>query len=391
LTKSIFLFFLSFILFISCDKQEDANLNTSNTNSVKTNVALDIAQSFFKSNTTGKGSKKSKTIDNIKVHKTKKNENAFYVINYKEGGFLVISADNRITPILAFSDTGSFSSVPTEIIPPVQEWMEEEKKQIQNVIDRKLPQSKQEKLEWEGVTGSNNSRVKNTTTTNKLPEPPSNTDCPDINIIKGPLLATIWDQWGNGFNNLIPYDCPYNPGGKAPTGCVATAIAQVMRYFHKPNTYNWSNMPNDKGTYDTQLLMKNIGESVKMKYYCDGSYTNAGSIAPAFINFGYSSAILATYDPNIVIQNINSNKPVILTGTNTYSGHAWVCDGYMKSTIYFKDDYGNCTGQGVTYPPLLYMNWGWGGSNNAYFSMQNFNPGTTTYNDGRSMIYNITL
>jgi len=76
----------------------------------------------------------------------------FYVINYKEGGFLVISADNRISPILAFSDTGSFSSTPTEIIPPVQAWMEVEKEQVQYTIDHNLKQSKNIAVEWSNTT-----------------------------------------------------------------------------------------------------------------------------------------------------------------------------------------------------------------------------------------------
>lgn len=394
MTKSIFLFFLSFILFISCDKQEDANLNTSNTNDVNTNVALDIAQSFFKNNTTSKGVKKSKTIDNIIVHKTKKSENAFYVINYKEGGFLVISADNRISPILAFSDTGSFSSTPTEIIPPVQAWMQSEKEQIQNVIDHKLTQNKEVKQEWKALT-DNNSQIKSTSTTSRI-EPDPITYCPDITVQKGPFLTTTWDQ-GYGYNNLVPLNC-LSFGGKALTGCVATAMAQVLRYFHKSNTYNWANMPNSGsgtyGTYDLQLLMKNAGSAVAMQYTCDdGSSAYPVNIAPALKNtFGYSNAsYTTTYNLSIITNNIDAGKPVILSGWGNYGGHTWVCDGYSQSTFYSRDDYGNCTGEAVTYTPILHMNWGWEGKYDAYYSTSNFNPDRYSFNTGCTIVYNITL
>ncbi|QKJ63035.1 C10 family peptidase [Flavobacterium sp. M31R6] len=400
MTKSLFLFFLSFILLISCDKQEDESVLQPNSSTVNQKIVNEIAQSFFKKeNTTAKGVNNNKTIENIIIHKTAKNENAFYVINYKEGGFLIISADNRISPILAFSDTGSFSSIPTEIIPPVQYWMKGEKEQVQNVIDHQLTQSKEVKQEWK-VLADNNSLVKSTSSTSRIEPDPINY-CPDATVQKGPFLTTIWGQ-GNGYNNLLDTNCSYTDyfGYKAPTGCVATAIAQVMRYFHKANTYNWANMPNygryANGTSDTQQLMKDIGFWVKMRYYCDTSWAYSEDIVPTLIyHFGYSNANFADFNLNTVVQNLNSNKPVILSGgTNSggsyTNGHAWVCDGYTQSTFYSRDDYGNCTGQAVTYSPLLHMNWGWDNDYNAYYSVSHFNTGTSSYNYKNTMVYNIT-
>jgi len=241
LTKSLFLLFLSSILLISCDKQGDENLLQPNSSNVNQKIALEIAQSFFKnSNTTSKGINNSKTIQTVTLHKTAKNKNAFYVINYKEGGFLIVSADNRISPILAFSETGSFSSIPTEIIPPVQDWMKGEKEQVQNVIDHQLTQSKEVNQEWKVLT-DNNALVKSTSTTSRI-EPDPITYCPDTTVQKGSFLTTTWDQ-GYSYNNLVPVNC-LSDGGKAPTSCVATSMAQIMRYFHKANTYNWANIPN---------------------------------------------------------------------------------------------------------------------------------------------------
>jgi len=402
--KNTFLFLLGITFLISCSKDEiryGKNYSSNIANEVTKESVLDIAQNFFKHNnsTTSKGIDNTKTIKDIIEHKTLKNLTAFYVINYVQGGFIVIAADDRISPILAFSDTGTFSSTPVEIISPVQYWMEGIKDQVQNTIDHNLTQNKEIKLEWEGLKVKNTTQVKSTSITSKEPEP-APTDCPDINFIKGPFLTTVWGQ-GDGYNNLVTLNCPNNYGGKAPTGCVATAMAQVMRYFHKSNTYNWTNMPDNGqyslGTYDTQLSMRHAGEAVTMQYGCYGSGAYSQDIAPALINiFGYSTASFAAFNLNTVIQNIDSNKPVIISGGtdsggNYVDGHAWVCDGYIQSTIFFKDDYGNCTGQGVTYYPILHMNWGWNNDYNGYYSISNFNPGSMSFNFQRSMVYNITL
>jgi hypothetical protein len=397
--KNTWLFLLGIILLVSCSKDEivtTKNYSSNVENDVSKETVLVIAQNFFK-NTNSQNLKRTnntKTVKSIFEHNTKNNDKAFYVVNYDEGGFIIIAADDRVSPVLAFSDSGSFSSTTKEIIAPVQYWMDGIKDQVRFAIDNNLTQKKEIKLQWEGLATNNTKQIKNTNSTTSKPITPPPTECPDINIVKGPLLTTTWDQWGNGFNDLIPLDCIFNPGGKAPTGCVATAMAQVMRYYQKPNTYNWANMPNTFGSFDTQLLMLDAGTSVNMQYTCDASGTSATVIAPALMNtFGFSNASFASFNYNVVVQNINSNKPVILTGytNSTSSGHAWVCDGYIQSTVYFLDDYGNCTGQGVQYYPIFYMNWGWHGSYDGYYNISNFNPGSSSYNYDRKMIYNINL
>jgi len=396
LTKSIFFFFLSSILLISCDKQGGENVLQPNSSNVNQKIALKIAQSFFKKeNKTGKGINNTKTIDNIILHKTAKNENAFYVINYKEGGFLIISADNRISPILAFSETDKFDTNLTKTPEPVIDWMESKKEQVQYIIDHNLKQNKNIALEWNKATTQYNGTVQKQqpkSITGRIDPDPIT--CTDVYITKGPLMITKWDQWGNCFNNLIPYDCPYNPGGKAPTGCVATAMAQVMRYFQKPNTYNWSNMPATYGTSDTQLLMKNAGAAVGMQYSCDGSGAKNSNIPAALINsFRYSNAsYTTTYNSTIITNNIDANKPVILGGfPSSGSGHSWVCDGYQRNTYYDTDSQGNCTGYATT-TLYLYMNWGWHGSDNGYYAYDNFKLSDgTSFNNNRSIVYNITL
>lgn len=395
LKKSTLLLFLGITFLISCSKDDNRDRRLYTSNEINKSTAIDIAQYFFKNSNSkaGKGVDNTKTIKDITTYKTLKNETAFYVINYNQGGFIVIAADNRISPILAFYDIGKFNTNLTETPEPVIEWMESEKEQVQYTIDHNLKQSKNIALEWRKITTDINetgpSQPLKSITGRIDPDP---TPCADLYITKGPLLKTSWDQWGNGFNNLIPYDCPSNPGGKAPTGCVATAMAQILFYFKKPNTYNWSNMPTTYGTYDTQLLMKDAGLSVNMQYNCEGSGAYAINIVPALKNtFGYSNAsYTTTYSSTLITDNIDTNKPVLLGGfPSSGSGHAWVCDGYQRNTYYERDNLGNCTGFATT-TLYLNMNWGWGGQNNGYYAYNNFNPGTSSYNNNRTIIYNIT-
>ena len=403
--KKIFLFLIGIIFLVSCSKDKEPkpglDYTSNNENQVSIETVLAIAKKIStKDNNSNlkKGIDKTKTVKDITEHKDSKENIAFYVINYDQGGFIIIAADNRISPILAYSEVGTFSSKPSLIIPPVAYWMKNIKDQVQITITKDLIQNAHTKLEWDALTTNNSTVVNSGSTTSKAPTPPP-TECPDINLIKGPLLTSTWGQ-GDGYNNLVPFDCSF--GSKAPTGCVATAMAQVMRFFHKPNTYNWANMPDygqyASGTYDIQLLMKDAGESVNMQYSCSRSGANSSNIPQALINtFHYSNAVYDNFNLNTVVQNINYNKPVILTGGtnsggNYIDGHAWVCDGYLQSTVYFRDEHGNCTGQGVTYNPILHMNWGWDGDYNyGYYNVSYFNPGNYTFNYLNKMIYNITL
>lgn len=384
--RKTWLFIFGIVFLVSCSKDSPTNNEIQNNlNEVPKTTIIEIAQNLFKNSGSinSRVASSNKTIKDIIEHQTHKNQTAFYVINYNEGGFVIIAADDRISPILGFGETGSFSLKASEMPEGVVYWAEEKDNEIQFTIDNKLKQSKDVALLWINVSQSLKSKTKQINY--KVP-PDDPTYCPDTSITKGPLLTTNWDQWGNGFNNLITLVCPYNPGGKAPTGCVATAMAQIMRYFQKPNTYTWANMPANYGTYDTQLLMKNAGLSVNMNYGCDGSGAYSFDVAPALKNvFGYTNATYADYNYATVKNQIDLNKPVYLSGGN----HAWVCDGYNSATFYQKDDNGICTGYAVT---TLYfnMNWGWGGASNGYFAFNNFNPPGYNFNSNSKMVYNIT-
>ena len=226
-----------------------------------------------------------------------------------------------------------------------------------------------------------------------------------------PLVTALWNQT-SPYNDL----CPEDDGTKCPSGCVATAMAQIM-YYHKwplngtgsntytwngeilsadfsESTYAWDTMTDTYGSQSSDAskaavaqLMYDAGISVNMEYDKNGSGA-ASNLIPAAMA-GYFS-----YDKNIkylqrsyynvaewneiVYREIAASRPVYYSGVtdDNRSGHAFVCDGY-------RDGY-------------FHINWGWGGLSNGYFLLSALDPGqqgvggsTSGYNSSQDIVINI--
>lgn len=197
------------------------------------------------------------------------------------------------------------------------------------------------------------------------PNPCQDPPPPQFNVV-GPLLPVTWGQKCS-YNDLCglgqTFDCNTCNNGRPLTGCVATAIAQVLRYHQYPRKYNYSLMTPTSGNYNVQVLMRDAGLSVGMRYTCDYSWTFKQTIPLAFYNnFGFSSANFSdysTYDFEKIKRNIATyGWPVIFGGSQGFNqpGHVWVCDGVSESTYYF----GDCgiSNSAATYLNF-HMNWGW--------------------------------
>ena len=188
-----------------------------------------------------------------------------------------------------------------------------------------------------------------------------------------PLLTCKWSQY-DPFNKYTPL----SNGQHTPTGCVATATAQVMFYNKWPKnrpqdyiastgddakksaTYWWDEMKNTTNEMKTEhsrqavgVLMYDIGKAVHMRYYIKGSDSNLQYACNALRDkFDYTVRYLdknflpANDFLNEVMQEISDGYPVLVVG----GPHAFVYDGY--------DEQG-----------LIHTNWGWGGENDGYFDI----------------------
>ena len=297
-----------------------------------------------------------------------------------EQGFVVMAADDRVKPILGYSLTGKFVA---EGMPEnVRGWLQGYSDQIQDVINLNLDGDKSAQQEWQD-----------------LKEGKAFKDDPVV--VVGPLLTTQWDQ-DSPYNNLCP--------SGTVTGCVATAMAQVMKYWNYPSsgigshsydhatygtqsanfgttTYDWVNMTNTYGGSSTaaeQLavatLMYHCGVSVEMNYGTSSSGAVTAYVADALKTyFGYSSDVhhksRSDYDDDdewiaLLKADLDLHRPIQYHGNNNGSGgHSFVFDGYRT------DNY-------------FHINWGWSGNCDAYYLINSLNPGPGGIGSGSHGIYN---
>ncbi len=234
-------------------------------------------------------------------------------------------------------------------------------------------------------------------------------------LIVGPLLEVEWGQ-----------DSPYNmfcydevTGSLSVSGCVPTAIAQIMSYYEYPETLglthpyrgdltsltlNWdqikAHVRTDESIYGCWCadhahlghLMREIGECVQIIYYSrfvNGENILSGDtyesdIIPGIVELGYDvSPSFASYSRDAVIVDLDAERPVYCQGLipATNYGHAWVIDGYHYQSRVLRT-YQEIPG--MFFPKLireedwgtidmLHINWGWDGNANGYYQSGTFN------------------
>lgn len=317
----------------------------------------------------------SKKVDNILSLKDDENKPALYLINYKGGGFTIIPADNRINPILAYSDTKKMPTNMEESLPGGLEiWLKLYLANVDSLRNEKRKSNNKIHSGWEILLSSEQT----TFMKNPDPDPP----CEDEVYETGPLLQTEWGQ-GDGYNNSLAYNnCSTTVNGKVLTGCVATALAQVMRYHEYPTNYNWSSMPNGpisassqpSGTNNIAQLMYDAGDAVNMNWNCNFSGALGSDMEPAMENdFNYSTSTnYENYDMWDLKDDIDLSSPdrpaVVTAFDSQYGGHAWVADGTRMYYIYNSE----CIASGYL---SFHMNWGWNGQYNGWFHDDDFSPG----------------
>ncbi len=307
-----------------------------------------------------------------------------FSINQEEG-FIIVSADDHAIPVLAYSLENNFdaANLPTNY----QKWIEGYKNQIRYIKANpsNIPAVTEEK--WEQLlTGRGFGSAKSTSAV-------------------APLITTKWNQ-SPYYNDLCPYDASANE--RAVTGCAATAMAQIMKFWNYPetgsgyhtyshdlygsisanfaaSTYDWSSMTDlvDAPNNAVATLMYHCGVSIDMNY---GVAANGGSGAyvitdrsPVQHCVEYALRTYFSYDEtlkgvqreqyststwiDLLKTELNEGRPIEYAGFGSGGGHAFVCDGYDNN------DY-------------FHFNWGWAGYYDGYFSIDALDPGGTGIGGG---------
>ena len=217
----------------------------------------------------------------------------YYIFNFTNKGFIIVSADDAVPPVLAYSFEGNYSSdnQPPQFI----NWMEGYAKQIDQSIQHPDDPAYDFHSTWQRLSTND----------------PKNLDYSPLTNV-APLEISTWDQ-GEYYNLFCPVD-PAGPDGHVWAGCVATAMSQVMYYYRWPmtgvgyhcyvpsgypqqcadfgnTTYEWNEMVNSVGFRDTAVatLIWQAGVSVNMMYSPNGSGAYSEDAVTAMINnFRYS-------------------------------------------------------------------------------------------------------
>ena len=165
------------------------------------------------------------------------------------------------------------------------------------------------------------------------------------------------------------------------TGCIATGIAQVMRYHEYHYRYNWSVMlPRItheswySSTLEVARLMRDIGMAVHMNCDCSGSGSTLPLARSALVvTFGYSQSknYLDHFDRPTIVNDLENGRPVVLGGISwiTGMGHAWACDGYTVTHYRYIHNPGSIyeyTTEGDG-PWFMHTNWGWNGREDSWY------------------------
>ena len=321
---------------------------------------------------------------------------AVYVFNSTDEGFVLVSAEDNARAVLGYSDNGTFdaNNIPENMQFWLQMYADEirreargERREAKGAVSDRSEKGDEEKKAIRREAIRREARGERREAIRREAEGES---YPTISPI---LEETIWGQ-GKPFNNK----CPEINGERTVTGCVATALSQIMYVHQYPTkgigshsytteskqlevsadfgstTYDWANtIPNytDTGAYTTTqadavaTLMYHVGVAAEMDYTVDGSGA-VSSIALAALTkyFGYDKAIHVLpkdfmKEENLlqaIATDLQVGRPVYFSGvTVKQEGHAFVCDG-MKSDGY------------------LHINWGWNGMANGYFAISALAP-----------------
>lgn len=288
-------------------------------------------------------------------------KNYVYLFN-SDNGFVIVSGDDQTEPILGYVEGAQFNE--DEMPENMKWWIGEYERQIEYIQKHNIQQVQYV------------------------------LDAPAVSQ----LTTTDWSQ-GDPYNLQCPKVGTYN----CMTGCLATALAQLMKYHEWPQeatteipgyrtetnkismqklpatTFDWANMKNSYrvGVSTTQAqkdavakLMLYCGQANYMDYDTSSSGASEFGVVNSLVNyFGYDESAQLTGRTDITVEEwenmvyfeLANNRPVFYCGQSTGGGHAFLCDGY--------------DGNG-----LFHISWGWGYNNyyNSWCRLSILNPATTS-------------
>ena len=350
--------------------------------------ARDVAQQFMRGHRTGRAMAPGASAL-LLAHEAKNATGAadYFVFNRgTENGYVIVGGDDRAPAVWGYADDGAFDS--DDMPDGLRYWLGEYQRQMQWLREHPdAPRRQPAKIEGNGVE---------------------------------PLLRTLWNQC-KPYNNMCP-GVSYSSGmqayaNHAPSGCVATAAAQIMNYYQWPergngshsyscrvtydnswqgytttlsanfseSVYDWDNMAdtyNFEDNYQTlyaykdgvggvatqaqqdavALLMRDLGVALEMSYGTKGSGAmseDVPDVLSTYFHYARGGFLMRDYYTEdwdeCLRSELDQSRPLYYSGQANDGGHAFVLDGYDTSGYF-------------------HVNWGWGGRSNGYFLSSLLSP-----------------
>jgi len=357
----------------------------------------------------------------VAVYRDPAGDPLYFIVYLNPQGFVVVPADDLVEPIIGFAPRGVYDPSDTNPLGALVS---------RDVAGRVVTLRQQEQEDRAtGRPGKHAGLMVQAQRKWRWLESPETSESPleygvfsvsDVRV--APLVASRWSQTNEGGAACYNYYTPPNSAGSSsnyPCGCVATAMAQLMRYWTWPTAgvgtasfsikvdgssttrslrggdgfggpYDWGNMVLDPSASTTTVqrqaigaLTHDAGVSVNMNYWPGGSGADTLHAADAFRNvFGYANAKkgynsasnLPTAQRNAMVNpNLDARFPVLFGITGSPGGHAIVCDGYgyNGSTLYH------------------HLNLGWAGTDDAWYNLPTIDTHLGTFTSVYKCVYNV--
>ena len=357
--------------------------------------AIKVAQEFVPKSTAQRapirGSQTEPSSSIVYTHMMPNSDRpAFYIVNVDDGAFVLVSADDIAHQVLGYSLSSTWPvsrNGSVELPAHIKGFFDDLAAQMEAAVESKPTRA----------AGSYKASSRSSAP-NRSPSLPDSV---------GPLLTTTWDQ-GQYYNALCPEDAN-GPDGHVYTGCVATAMAQIVKYWSDPTpgrgTHSYStnygtltvNYEND--TYDFANMSDNLSSSstpeqvtavAKLMYHCGvaANMDYGSSVSSSFeqdaraglINFFRFSPDMSFAEKsnfseldwnNLLRQEIAANHPVMYSGRGDGGGHSFILDGYKSGNYY-------------------HFNFGWGGFADGWFLTNAVAPSGNNFSSSQSAIIGIT-
>lgn len=345
---------------------------------VSRSEALEVAERFMLSRP-GNPYYQGFSVDNIRAERGAKGQIQWYVINLNPSGWMVLAAREEAFPVVAYSFNGRHTGegLPGQYVA----WMDQHARALDWLAEQPLGSVKPNRA-WKGDFSFVD-------------------DSKELTPVE-PFVFSSWDQ-GWPYNEKCPKDGA-SSDGRCPTGCVPTAMAQIMHYYRWPETgtgsytydagtygilsadfgstsYNWNSMGTSliHSSPSAATLLSQLGISCDLVYGPNGSgmynHKAAYSLRTYFkyspeTRYVFRDSTSMQWD-SLLISHLNRRMPLYYAGWSlpNVNGHAFVCDGYHDTAFF-------------------HFNFGWSGSYDGFYNINSLLVGGNNFNLAQEVIVN---